>query len=78
MTSQEQFLQERFLRAKDLQARYGISHATLYRWTYAGKLPKPEFLNSQRVWRQSVIEKAEAKMLARPERSDIQLREAVA
>ena len=71
MTSQELFLQERFLRAKDLQARYGISHATLYRWVNSGKLPNPEYLNSQRVWRQSVLEIAEAAMLASPERSDI-------
>lgn len=74
MTSQDLFLQERFLRAKDLEARYGISHATLYRWVNSGKLSKPEYLNNQRVWRQSVLVVAEAAMLASSERADNHLK----
>ena len=57
------FHEERFLRAKDIRSRYSISDPTLHRWTKSGKLPTPEYLNGQRVWRQSVIEAAEQKML---------------
>jgi len=63
------FLNERFLRAKDIRARYSISDPTLHRWTKSGKLPEPEYMNSQRVWRQSVIEAAEERMLASGERT---------
>ena len=60
--------EDRFLRAKDIRSRYGISDPTIHRWTSSGKLPKPEYLNGMRVWRQSVIEAAEQQMLDSPER----------
>jgi predicted DNA-binding transcriptional regulator AlpA len=60
--------QERFLRAKDLRARYGIADATIYRWVDSGKLPEPEHLNGIRVWRESTIAAAEAKLLSSDER----------
>lgn len=63
-----EFLQDRFLRAKDIRHRYTISDPTLHRWVKSGKLPKPQYLNSQRVWKQSAIEAAEEKMLASDER----------
>ena len=59
---------ERFLRAGDIRARYSISDPTLFRWTKSGKFPRPEYLNGCRVWRQSVVEAAEVKMLASKER----------
>ena len=63
-----QFEEERFLRAKDIRSRYNISDPTLYRWTKGGKFPEPEYLKGMRVWRQSVIEVAEQKMLTSEER----------
>ena len=63
-----EFQNERFLRARDIRDRYNISDPTLYRWTKAGLLPPPEYLNGVRVWRQSVIEAAEQKMLASEDR----------
>ena len=62
------FQNERFLRAKDIRFRYSISDPTLHRWTKSGKLPEPEYLNGQRVWRESVVVAAEEKMLASDER----------
>lgn len=59
---------ERFLRSRDIRARYSISDPTLFRWTKNGKFPKPEFMNGFRVWRQSVVEAAEVEMLASEER----------
>ena len=63
------FQQDPFLRAKDIRTRYGISDPTLYRWAKSGKIPKPEFINGQRVWRQSIIEVAEQKMLSSDDRT---------
>ena len=63
-----EFQNDRFLRAKEIRSRYSISDPTLHRWTKSGKLPTPEYLNGMRVWRQSVIEVAERKMLASEER----------
>lgn len=62
------FREERFLRSKDIRARYSISDPTLFRWTRDGKFPEPEYMNGCRVWRQSVVEAAEAKMLTSDER----------
>lgn len=63
-----EFQSDRFLRAKDVRQRYSISDPTLHRWTKSGKLPTPEYLNSQRVWRESVLLAAEKKMLASEQR----------
>ena len=73
MTTNIEFQQDRFLRAKDIRHRYAISDPTLHRWVKSGKLPKPQYLNSQRVWLQSVIEQAEEKMLASDERVENRL-----
>lgn len=62
------FQEDRFLRAKNLRYRFSISDPTLHRWTKSGKIPSPEHLNGQRVWRESVIIEAEKKMLASQER----------
>lgn len=67
------FNQERFIRAKEIRARYDISNVTLHRWIKSGKLPQPQYINSQRVWRASVIEAAEAEMLASEERVESRL-----
>lgn len=68
MHSNKDFPNERFLRAKEIRSRYSISDPTLHRWTSSGKFPRPEYLNGMRVWRQSVIEAAEAKMLSSEDR----------
>lgn len=31
----------RFLRRKEILARYGVTNSTLYRWIEEGKFPKP-------------------------------------
>jgi predicted DNA-binding transcriptional regulator AlpA len=67
------FNQERFIRAKEIRARYDISNVTLYRWINSGKIPQPQFLNSQRVWKQSVLEAAEEKMLSSEDRVESRL-----
>ena len=61
--------EDRFLRASDLRTRFNISDPTLYRWVKSGQLPVPEYLNSSRVWRLSVIEAAEEVMLASDRRN---------
>jgi predicted DNA-binding transcriptional regulator AlpA len=58
------FQKERFIKAKEILKHYSISDPTIYRWCNSEKLPKPEYLNGMRVWRQSVIEKHEKQMLA--------------
>ena len=60
--------EDRFLRASDLRARYNVSDPTLYRWVKSGQLPAPEYLNGARVWRQSILEEAEAVMLSSDQR----------
>jgi len=57
------FKQDHFLRTIHIKERYSISNPTVHRWIRAGKLPKPEYLNNQMVWRQSAIEAAEERML---------------
>ena len=71
--STKDFQKERFLRAKEIRARYSISDPTLHRWVKSGKRPTPQYLNSQRVWMQSAIEAAEEKMLASDERVENRL-----
>lgn len=56
----------RWLRATDLQTHFGLKNgysATLWRWVRDGKLPPPQYLNGQRVWRASDILEAEKRML---------------
>ena len=59
---------ERLIRARELKEILGISSdATLWRWVRAGKLPKPQYLNSCRVWRESELKSAiNALMIDRP------------
>ncbi len=69
MPTNTELHQDRFIRAAEVRQRYSISDPTLHRWVKSGKLPKPQYINSQRVWRASVIEAAEARMLASEERT---------
>lgn len=73
MPTNTEFNQDRFLRSKDVRHHFSISDPTLHRWVKSGKLPKPQYLNSQRVWRQSAIEAAEDQMLASGERVETRL-----
>jgi len=57
------YTQDKFLRTAHIKERYSISNPTVHRWIRAGKLPKPEYLNNQMVWRQSAIEAAEKRLL---------------
>lgn len=62
------FTEDKYLRAKELCERYSISNVTLHRWISTGKIPKPQYLNLQRVWLQSAIDAAEQHMLNSGER----------
>jgi len=33
-----------------IKARYGIAVSTVNRWVTSGNLPKPKYINGQRVW----------------------------
>lgn len=57
---------DRLLRATDLQTRFGLKNgysATLWRWVRDGKLPAPQYLNGQRVWRAGDVLEAEKRLL---------------
>lgn len=54
----------KFYRSKDLRERYGCSDPSLYRWTKAGKLPQPQFINGQRIWTEKQIEAADAALIS--------------
>jgi len=56
---------KQMLDARDLANRFGVVIETLHRWTNEGRLPKPEYLNGRRVWHESDIEDAEARILTR-------------
>lgn len=56
----------RFLRRKDVLARYGITNATLYRWIEAGHFPKPvKLVPGGRIsgWPQEEVEERDRKHL---------------
>jgi predicted site-specific integrase-resolvase len=54
----------RFWRSKDLRNRYGCSDPTLYRWTKAGKIPQPQYINGQRIWTDEQVEEADANLIS--------------
>jgi predicted DNA-binding transcriptional regulator AlpA len=70
MQAMNTYQEDHFIRAADVRQRYSISNVTLHRWVKSGKLPKPQYLNSQRVWRKSAIEVAEQLMLNNGQRQD--------
>lgn len=47
---------DRFLQAKDCEAKTGIAAATWRWWAYMGTGPKSFKLGGRRVWRESVID----------------------
>ncbi len=56
-----------FLDEKELRARLGISHGTIWRWARAGLLPAPVRLGPRKIgWRISDIEKFEAERQTAP------------
>lgn len=55
---------ERFYRAASMRARYDISDPTLYRYIRSGKIPKPHYVNGQRVWSDAQVKEADAAILS--------------
>jgi predicted DNA-binding transcriptional regulator AlpA len=51
-------------RAPFLRNRYGCSDPTIYRWTKSGKIPKPKYLNGQRVWSDEDIALADKNLIS--------------
>jgi predicted DNA-binding transcriptional regulator AlpA len=60
MTNQTQ----QFHRAPFMRARYNCSDPTLYRWTRSGKIPKPRYINGQRVWSDDQVEEADNNLVS--------------
>ena len=55
---------KQFHRAPFMRKRYDCSDPTLYRWTKAGKVPKPKYLNGQRVWTDDDVEQADKNLIS--------------
>ncbi len=46
----------RRLNIRGVETRYGKHRQTIWRWTTSGKLPKPDYLNGQRSWKEDVLD----------------------
>lgn len=53
-----------FYRAKDLRQRYNCSDPSLHRWTKAGKIPQPQYINGQRIWTDVQVKEADANLIS--------------
>ena len=49
-------------KARNIREHFRISTATINRWVASGKLPEPQYINNQRVWKFEDIEEAEKKL----------------
>lgn len=56
-------MQQTYLNDDQLAERYGVSRATIWRWTSKGILPKPiKFTKSCTRWRKDQIEQRDAEI----------------
>ena len=48
---------KQFYRPADVKKRYGISHATIYRWIKSGKLPEPKRITAKTIgWDKEILD----------------------
>ena len=55
MTTTENSMMERFLTLKEVRARYGVSHGTIYGRIKAGEFPAPLKFGKSSRWRLSEL-----------------------
>jgi predicted DNA-binding transcriptional regulator AlpA len=50
-------IEKQFYRPADVKKRYGISHATVFRWIKSGKLPAPQRLSARVIgWDKDILD----------------------
>ncbi len=57
-------IEQKYHRSSFMRERYGISDPTLYRYTKSGKIPKPKFINGQRIWTDEDVELADSNLIS--------------
>lgn len=57
----ENEIEKKYLRQKDLAARYGISTTQIYNLVKTGRLPEPMRLHNMKVWPIELIENIDKK-----------------